>query len=166
MTIFVVSDTHFGHANFLNFENEDGTKIRPFSSVEEMDQLMLDNWNRVVTDSDIVYHLGDVYFGKSHGILNALKGKKRLLLGNHDQGKDENLHKVFQKIELWRLFKEWNCLLTHVPMHESGLMKVDYNVHGHIHQNDSPTPVHINACVEKMNYTPIPLEELMKGKFS
>lgn len=127
---------------------------------------MLDNWNRVVTDSDIVYHLGDVYFGKGHGILNALKGKKRLLLGNHDDGKDEHLHKVFQKIELWRLFKEWNCLLTHVPIHESGIRKVEYNVHGHIHQQKSPTGKHINVSVEVMNYTPIPLEVLMKGKFS
>lgn len=166
MTIFVISDTHFGHSNFLNFENTDGTKIRPFASVEEMDQLMLDNWNRVVTDSDIVYHLGDVYFNGRHGILNALKGKKRLLLGNHDNGKDQNLHSIFQKIELWRLFKEWNCLLTHVPIHESGLLKVEYNVHGHIHQNESPTQKHINVSVEKINYTPIPLEVLMKGKFS
>lgn len=166
MTIFVISDTHFNHSNFLNFTNEDGTKIRPFSSVEEMDQLMLDNWNKVVTDSDIVYHLGDVYFGGGHGILHSLKGKKRLLLGNHDNGKDQNLHKVFQKIELWRMFKEYNCLLTHVPIHESSLYKVDYNVHGHIHQQDSPTPNHINVSVEKMNYTPVPLEELMKGKFA
>lgn len=166
MTIFVVSDTHFGHANFLNFTDENGNPIRPFKSVEEVDQLMLDNWNRVVTDSDIVYHLGDVYFAGKHGILNALKGKKRLLLGNHDNGKDENLHKVFQKIELWRVFKEWNCLLTHIPIHESGLYKVDYNVHGHIHQQKSPTPRHINVSVEQINYTPVPLESLMKGKFS
>lgn len=165
MTIFVVSDTHFGHKNFLNFTNEDGTKIRPFSSVEEVDQLMIDNWNRVVTDSDIVYHLGDVYFGGRHGILHALKGKKRLILGNHDNGKDQNLHQVFQKIDVWRMFKEYNCVLTHIPIHESGLYKVDYNVHGHIHQQNSPTSRHINVCVEKINYTPVPLEELMKGKF-
>jgi len=158
--IFIVSDTHFGHANFLKFLTEDGQQIRKFSSVEEMDELMVENWNKQVRDEDIVYHLGDVYFGNGHQHLPRLRGRKRLIAGNHDNLKSEYLQKHFQKIMLWRMFPEYNCVLTHVPLHQSNLYKVDYNVHGHIHQQKSPSEQYINACVEWHNYTPKPIEEI------
>lgn len=162
--IFVISDTHFGHANMLKFTDNAGVLIRPlFESVEHMDETMIENWNSVVKDDDIVYHLGDVYIGGNRGntVLPRLRGRKRLILGNHDNGKDQNLLKNFQKIMMWRMFPEFNCVLTHVPIHESGLNKVTYNLHGHIHQNTSPTPVHINCCVEVQDYTPKAIEDLV-----
>lgn len=141
-----------------------GALVRPgFTSVEEMDEHMVDCWNSVVKDDDIVYHLGDVYMNGNRGttILPRLKGRKRLVLGNHDNGKDQNLQKHFQKIMMWRMFPEFNCLLTHVPVHESTMFKVEYNLHGHIHQNASPTARHINCCVEVQDYTPKHIEELV-----
>lgn len=162
--IFVISDHHFGHANFLNFKNSAGEQIRKFSNVTEMDEHMIERHNSVVKDGDIVYFLGDVFFGKGYTNVFALKGKKRLILGNHDNPLDENLMKHFEKVMIWRMFKEFNCVFTHIPIHESGLFKVKYNIHGHIHEQNSPTEQHINVCVEKMNYTPIHIEELMKGK--
>ena len=77
--IWVISDTHFGHANILSYSD------RPFSNVTEMDEYMVTAWNETVKDGDIVYHLGDVYFS-SVGAQNLpkLKGRKRLVLGNHD----------------------------------------------------------------------------------
>lgn len=161
--IFIVSDTHFGHSNILNFtDSETGNKIRPeFSCVEEMNEVMVDRWNSVVHDEDIVYHLGDVYFGDGHKVLNRLKGRKRLILGNHDNGKASYLQCNFQKVLMWRMFPEFNCVLTHVPIHESSLYKVDYNLHGHIHQQKSPSPRHINCCVEVQDYTPKHIEELI-----
>jgi calcineurin-like phosphoesterase family protein len=79
--IFVVSDTHFGHANILKFtDSTTGQRIRPqFSSVEEMDEHMVQCWNSVVNDGDIVYHLGDVYYDNGHRVLPQLKGRKRLI---------------------------------------------------------------------------------------
>lgn len=161
--IFIVSDTHFGHSNILNFtDSETGNKIRPeFSCVEEMNEVMVDRWNSVVHDEDIVYHLGDVYFGDGHKVLNRLKGRKRLILGNHDNGKASYLQCNFQKVLMWRMFPEFNCVLTHVPIHESSLYKVDYNLHGHIHQQKSPSPRHINCCVEVQDYAPKHIEELI-----
>lgn len=159
--IFIISDTHFGHSNFLNFVDENGDKIRKFSSVEEMDELMVENWNKQVRDGDLVYHLGDVHFGEGHKHLPRLRGSKRLILGNHDNGKDQNLQKHFQKIMLWRMFPEFNCVMSHVPLHESNLYKVDYNIHGHIHQQKSPSKRYINACVEWHDYTPKSLEEML-----
>lgn len=152
--IFVISDTHFGHAAIINYCK------RPFTSVEEMNEFMVKQWNETVKDEDIVYHLGDVYFGPATGkdILPRLRGRKRLLLGNHDDGKDILLHKTFQKIGLWRMFREMGVLLTHVPIHETSLQDL-VNVHGHIH-NNQPTPSsrHFNVSVEMINYTPVSIE--------
>ena len=159
--IFIVSDTHFGHTNFLRFVDDNGERIRPFDTVKELDELMVQNWNNTVTNEDIVYHLGDVYFGEGHRVLHRLQGRKRLILGNHDNSKDQHLMKYFQKITMWRQFREFNCLLTHVPVHESTLFKVNYNLHGHIHANPSPKGPYVNCSVEVQNYTPKLIEELV-----
>jgi calcineurin-like phosphoesterase family protein len=161
MTIFVISDTHFGHENILKFTNEDGSRVRDFTSVEEMNETLVENWNNAVSETDTVYHLGDVYFGRGHEVLSRLKGKKRLILGNHDNPKHEPITKYFQKIMAWRMFPDLNCLLTHVPVHSSSLYKTKYNLHGHVHRNSLPDPQYVNCSVEVINFTPTPLEDLI-----
>jgi len=153
--IWIISDTHFGHENIIKYCN------RPFSSVDEMNHIMVENWNKVVKDEDIVYHLGDVYF-KNNSMLSALKGRKRLILGNHDSGLDQSLRNNFQKILVWRQFPEFGLLLTHVPVHPFSLSeKWPVNVHGHIHNNEkSYGNQYKNVSVEVINYTPINIEEL------
>ena len=64
--VWLVSDTHFGHANACVFRNSDGTKMRPWDDVNEMDEVMVDNWNRVVKPGDRVYHLGDVAINRRY----------------------------------------------------------------------------------------------------
>ena len=163
--IWVISDTHFGHSNIIKYCS------RPFSSAKEMDDHMIESWNSVVKDGDIVYHLGDVYFGeegRSVLVGNKLKGRKRLILGNHDNGKDQALQSTFQKIVVWRMFPEFGLLLSHVPLHSSSLERYDegalsgklLNVHGHIHNKPSPSYDHQNVSVEMINYTPVNIEEL------
>jgi len=157
--IWVVSDTHFGHNNIIQYCN------RPFANAEIMDECLIDNWNSVVKDDDIVYHLGDVYFANGREALSKLNGRKRLVLGNHDNGKDQILQRHFQKIMVWRMFPEFGLLLTHVPVSyttlgEGGEDRILTNVHGHIHQNKSPMGRYRNVCVEQTNYTPINIEEL------
>lgn len=167
--IWVISDTHFSHSNILKFTDNEGNKIRPFSSVSEMDWEMVERWNSVVKPGDKVYHLGDVYMSASKGymenILSKLNGQKRLILGNHDNGKDQILQKYFKKIDVWRKFPEFGLLLTHVPVHESTLKEARFgvhtlNIHGHIHQNKSPDGPYQCVCVEQTNYTPVHIEEL------
>jgi calcineurin-like phosphoesterase family protein len=75
----------------------------------------------------------------------------------------------FKKTSLWRVFKEFNILLTHVPVHESTVMegrggsdKPMLNVHGHIHQNLSPSKFHHCVCVEHTDYRPVNIEDLAK----
>lgn len=160
--IYIISDTHFGHENILRFRDSNTNElIRNFSDVHDMNEYIIDRWNKTVNDDDIVYHLGDVYFGKGWEVLDRLKGRKRLILGNHDNGKDQKLQKHFQKILMWRMFPEYNCLLTHVPVHESSLYKVQYNLHGHIHQQASPTDRHINCSVEVQDYMPKLITDLV-----
>ena len=169
--IFIISDTHFGHANILKFtDSNTGLSIRPgFASVEEMDELMIERWNAVVQDQDIVYHLGDVYMGQGHRVLPRLRGRKRLVLGNHDNAKSCYLQNHFQKIMMWRMFPEFGLMLSHVPLHASSLRlgppndpdaPVLFNVMGHIHQNPAPRGPYRCVCVEQTDYIPVNIETL------
>lgn len=163
--IWFVSDTHFNHENIaVNFTLEDGSKARPFSSVEEMNELMIQRWNECVKDQDHVWHLGDVAFGsyqETTKILSRLKGKKRLLLGNHDKIKGDSLTRHFQKVTLWRMFKEHDFICTHVPLRRDQFRKVNFNLHGHTHHHVLPEPYYINLCVEHTNYAPVHLDEIL-----
>lgn len=162
--IWVISDTHFYHQNIIEYCS------RPFKTAAEMNDYMVTMWNETVKDGDKVYHLGDVYMGNNNGeaegLLKSLKGQKRLILGNHDNGKDQILQRVFKKIDVWRMFPEFGLLLTHVPVHESTLGEGRFmgasllNVHGHIHQNQSPSDLHQCVCVEWTDFKPVNIEEL------
>jgi len=67
---------------------------------------------------------------------------------------------------MWREFKEFDCILTHVPIHESSLYKRKYNLHGHTHKGNHRGLIqdkrYINCCVEVQNYTPVAIEDLVK----
>lgn len=172
--IFVISDTHFNHANILNFTNHAGEKTRPeFSSVEEMNEHMIDRWNSVVRDNDVIYHLGDVHFGatanekSNRSILSRLKGRKYLCLGNHDNPADPVLHEHFKKVTFWNYLKDFKVSLSHIPLHESTMSESKdgprtLGIHGHIHRNPPPSPKHINVSVEWIDYTPIEITELLR----
>ena len=78
---FYISDTHFGHQNIIRYDN------RPFSTADEMDEVLIDRWNDVVSDEDTVYVLGDFSWHreeKTLEILDSLSGRKVLIKGNHD----------------------------------------------------------------------------------
>lgn len=161
--IWVTSDTHFNHGNILKFKNSDGNLVRNFDSVHQMNEVMVDNWNSVVKPGDKVYHLGDVFFGSQYhfkSLWPRLKGSKRLIVGNHDDVKFLSSGGFFQKVMLWRLFKEFGLILTHVPIHLDSFSAASKNVHGHIHSNPSPPGPYQCVCVEQTNYTPVNIEEL------
>ena len=87
--IWVISDTHFDHANILTFTDKVGKQTRNFDDVNHMNEHMIDRWNSVVKPGDKVYHLGDVLFGtRKEEWMNKnfprLNGQKRLVVGNHD----------------------------------------------------------------------------------
>lgn len=159
-----IGDTHFWHANtWLKFKNEDGTPMRPFSSTEEMNETMIDRWNEVVKDNDYVYHLGDVTFRYDEAfneLMSRLKGKKRLIVGNHDKIWNPSLMKWFEKADLWKGFKEFNFTASHIPQRLESLRDGAFNIHGHTHQNKMSDPHYINVCVETRNYYPVHLDTI------
>lgn len=166
--IWVTSDTHFCHENIIQYCG------RPFANAELMNEVLINNWNSVVKPGDKVYHLGDVAMGVNHRkelprIMSRLNGSKRLIVGNHDDIPWLSSGGWFQKVLMWRVFPEFNLLLTHVPIHESSIherivVNGGVNVHGHIHQNPSPDGPYKCVCVEQTNYTPVHIEEILADK--
>lgn len=154
MTIWVVSDTHFGHANIITLAP------RPFASAAEMDETMVERWNAVVKPSDHVYHLGDVAFKKSSlAQVTRLHGHKRLVGGNHDIFELKAYLAVgFEKVVGCRVLD--GLLLTHIPVHPGSLMRFKANVHGHVHAAPALAGKYLNVCVEATDYTPVTLESL------
>jgi len=86
------SDTHFNHANIIKYCN------RPFVNIDEMDAVLIDNWNERVKPNDIVWHLGDFIFSRNWKeiakLANRLNGKISLLKGNHDKYLYKNRHSL------------------------------------------------------------------------
>jgi calcineurin-like phosphoesterase family protein len=157
---FVISDHHFGHAGIIDFES------RPFSHVEEMTETMIEKWNSVVAQEDIVYHLGDFSFlnqEKTGSILNRLNGYKILIMGNHDRGRTRLwwLEAGFQEVSEHALVYNGFFFLSHEPMYMNKHMPY-VNIHGHIHGQKYEGNQYINVCVEHLNYTPILMDTLIK----
>lgn len=124
-----ISDTHFGHSNILQFESE----ARPFKCLEEMHEVMIERWNSVVRDNDTVYHLGDFCFGRKNLVIaERLRGKKKLVLGNHDTYPSSDYLKYFDKLYGVIFWKR--CVLSHMPIHiGEHNARWNLNVHGHLH---------------------------------
>jgi calcineurin-like phosphoesterase family protein len=159
--IFFISDTHFGHANILNFLKPDGTHLRNFESSEMMDEFMIEKWNSVVKPYDRVYHLGDVAMKKSSiATLARCNGHKRLIRGNHDIFDIEEYLPYFDNIYGSRVLDK--IIFTHIPIHPESLGRFTANAHGHIHASPTYGPRYYNLSVEAVNYTPISLEDLKK----
>lgn len=164
--VFLVSDTHFHHRNILTFDGVKGGKMRPFATVEEMDEAMIENWNKVVRPHDKLYHLGDVTMGKLD-VLARLNGSKVLIMGNHDQRTTEEYLVYFRKVQSVRKLGDY--VLSHIPLHPASINRwAKGNVHGHLHDGRVLLPDgtidqrYICACVEHTNYTPVALEEIEK----
>jgi calcineurin-like phosphoesterase family protein len=163
-----VSDTHLFHENILTFKDKDGKLIRPFSSVEEMNETIAQNWNRLIKPQDKVYHLGDVTFGlhkyrrEFNSMMHMLNGHKRLTPGNHDKYKDPDLFTHFEKVEYWAGFKELNFTATHFPLRLDSLRDGKFCVHGHTHQNCLDDKHYINVCLEVRNFTPVHVDTILE----
>jgi len=166
MRVFLIGDTHFGHANILRFE----PTARPFKDLREMHDTLIHNWNGVVGPEDVVYHLGDVIFGSQYTwLLSLLNGHKRLIMGNHDRMHVDIYKKYFEKVmgvgEIQR--KDGvRAVLTHIPVHPNNLeFRYTHNIHGHMHSHKLDDPRYINVSCEQTNMTPVLLSDLIKEPY-
>jgi len=163
---FLVSDTHFGHAGVCRFLREDGTKLRPFDTPEDMDEFMIKAWNDRVKPNDKVYHLGDVVINrKSLKTLARLNGDKVLIKGNHDIFALEDYTTYFRDIRGYHVMN--GMILSHIPVHADSLARFGTNIHGHLHANRVMKdgvidPRYHCVCVEHTDYAPILFEDVIK----
>lgn len=176
--IYFISDTHFNHKNIIKYCN------RPFKNIEEMNKVLIENWNNTVTDFDTIFHLGDVALtneSEMKEIIPKLKGKKILIKGNHDKKSKEFFRSVGFEIipdNPLKLDTE-KLILSHEPLADKEIPEGYINIHGHIHNNPlhkiNPTTnemeypeelysekLHINVSVDVIDFKPISLEELLK----
>jgi len=160
--IFFISDTHFGHQGSCNFLRTDGvTKMRPFDTSEEMDEILVENWNKVVKPFDKVYHLGDVSMKrKDIATVGRCNGKKVLVRGNHDIFNLTDYTPYFYDIRGVHVMPARDMILSHIPLHGESIDRFRINIHGHTHEKSVGSLQHCCVCVEQINYTPISLEEL------
>lgn len=163
--IFLASDLHLSHSNIITFLDDEGNRIRPFNSIAEHDEILTQNWNRVVRPSDKVYVLGDVAFKNAHlEPLARMNGTKVLIKGNHDELKPSQYLNYFKDIRACSILDKF--ILTHIPIHPDSLSRWKANIHGHLHQNvvklpdGSPDPRYINVSMEQISFTPIPFESI------
>jgi calcineurin-like phosphoesterase family protein len=167
-TVFLVSDTHFGHAGVCKFLRDDGTKLRPWDSPEEMDEAMVEAWNKTVRPKDKVYHLGDVVINrKALSIMQRLNGDKVLIRGNHDIFSDDEYRTYFRSIRAYHVLN--GMIMSHIPIHSDSIGRFGVNIHGHTHSNRVMTemwgdhvidPRYHCVCVEQTDFRPISLEEV------
>ena len=175
MTLFT-SDLHLGHNNIVNLCK------RPFADVEEMDEVLIENWNRKVKKNDVVYLAGDVVWDKKKVAyyMEQLSGKKILVAGNHDSTwiKREECQKYFEDIVPY-LEVHLNghpITMCHYPMlewrssREESKRKLGYLIHGHIHNRiaDEYRQLFLqfnalNAGVDINGYAPVTFDEMLKN---
>ena len=169
--VFLVSDTHFGHAGVCRFLRNDGvTKLRPWDNPEDMDEEMVKRWNERVRPNDKVYHLGDVVINRrALATMARLNGDKVLIRGNHDIFRDDEYRKYFRELRAYHVMN--GMILSHIPIHSDSLGRFGTNIHGHLHSNRVMTEVwgeykidvrYHCVCVEQTDFAPILFEDVIK----
>ena len=169
MKTFITSDTHFSHYNIIKF-NE-----RPFTSILEMNNTMIENWNNVVSKEDNVYHLGDVGFGNPkiiNEILYKLNGNIHLIVGNHEKTTLSNKNSCDRFIWIKDYFqmkyrgldeKEYFFVMSHYPFltwNRSHYGSI--SLHGHCHSKDNTKDVRrFDVGVDANNFTPVDIEYII-----
>ena len=168
--VYFTSDTHFYHSNIIGFCK------RPFKNVEDMNETLIENWNRIVSQDDIVFHLGDFCLEGSHEwtkILNRLNGKIYLILGNHDL---KNIRQGYtSRFELTSMqmhieVDKQKIYLNHCPLLcYGGAYGNTWQLFGHVHTSKYNTgkdasrldmlfPTQYDVGVDNNDFTPVSFE--------
>jgi calcineurin-like phosphoesterase family protein len=169
--IYFTSDQHFYHERIIEMKN------RPFKNVEEMNAMIIKNWNDRIMAKDEVYILGDVTMkGEEFAleVLSQLKGRKYLILGNHDKFALKKTFPdwVFEWIKDYYELKYNNDVFTlfHYPILEwNGYHKGYYQLHGHQHNGPEYNLNNIrngirryDVGVDANGFKPVSLEEIVE----
>ena len=172
--LYFTSDTHFNHTNIISYCQ------RPFKNVDEMNERIIANWNEVVSEDDIIFHLGDFCLGGAAEwtrLLDRLNGKIYLIMGNHDrknirQGFMDRFEHVAMQIHI-EVGKQ-RIYLNHYPFlcFEGGYKDV-WQLFGHVHTRKTNTgidagrlqylyPTQYDVGVDNNNFAPVSFEQVKR----
>ena len=180
-TKFYISDWHYGHKNCIGFDN------RPFFTLEEMNQSLVERWNSRVGKGDLVYVLGDMFWcppKEADPVMKKLNGQKILVKGNHDFCNNAGFLKNFVKVADYLEIddEDRKVVLSHYPIpcfknHFYGW----YHLYGHVHTSfeynmienfkyqmenlyERPCQMfNVGAMMPYMDYTPRTLTEILEA---
>ncbi|MCL2415237.1 MAG: metallophosphoesterase family protein [Defluviitaleaceae bacterium] len=171
MAVYFIADTHFGHLDIIKHCN------RPFNNADEMNRILRKNWNERVKDNDDVYIVGDFCFrtdgvGEAIAIAKSLRGRKYLIIGNHDEKmlKDARYRECFVEIcDIGKITLDGErIVMCHYPIAEwDGFFRGSWHIYGHIHnarnQAFATMRAHeraLNAGADITNFAPVTFSEL------
>ena len=169
--IYITSDHHLMHKNIIQY------CLRPFSSVEEMDQVLIENWNKTISPNDEVLLLGDLTMANPEPLFGHLNGKKiTLVVGNHDRKGPWKRHGYEVVNFMEYTIGRFKVLLCHYPIFkiptqwDSYIQRklrplidnFDAIICGHVHQLWKTKEKCINVGVDVREFKPISIEEIEK----
>lgn len=164
--VWISSDLHFNHDRPFIW------KERGFTSVDEMNEGIINNFNSVVKEKDVLFLLGDCMLGdnkKGIELLKRLNGRKYLVIGNHDSKSrvqeytENNIFCMIDNIGISCVYGDRVFILTHFPMAIDGYYR-HYNIHGHIHTKDNFfTKRNYNVCLEAHDCFPVNIKDIVKA---
>lgn len=160
--VWFIADSHFFHKKVIEYCN------RPFSNVEEMNNIIISNWNKVVKRDDRVFMLGDFALCGKDKIIEIgqkLNGRKVLIMGNHEGASLSTYYNAgFEMVSKFPIIFQDFFILSHEPIEFLPLNTPFVNIFGHVH-NDMrfPTITPRGACVsvERWNYMPVEFNQLI-----
>ena len=167
---YYTADLHLGHVNILKYCQ------RPWATIEEHDQALIDNWNKKVGKNDLVYVVGDFTMITNNEKIIAyakqLHGQLYLIKGNHD--KNNYPPDIFKEIVWYKEIHDEHrkIILFHYPIEFwQGAYAKDIrgeqqklpsvHLHGHSHTLATVRPNRFDVGIDAQNYEPVTLEELL-----
>lgn len=168
---FFTSDTHWGHSNIIKYSK------RPYKDVEEMNEMMLQEWNKIVKPQDVIYHMGDVSFmpfPKLKNYLYRMNGTIHVTLGNHDKDITRNQSELLRqgKIASITHYRELNMGGEFIVLFHYGQRvwnkshRGSIHLYGHSHGSLPPHGKSVDVGVDckeiTHEYRPIHLDEVIR----
>ncbi len=186
MAVLFTSDLHLGHENIIATcgRNVESCGM-DFDLVKDMNTFLINKWNQKVKEDDEVYILGDLSFRSGESVktyLKQLKGRKHLIIGNHDYNwikNVRNMDEYFETVSNLEIIKLDNKLITlcHYPLLEwNGSRRANnqekslsWLIHGHIHNSRDGVyeyirdnlPCALNCGVDINGFEPVTFDELL-----
>ncbi len=157
--IFFVSDMHFGHLNILKY------CTRPWPTIPEMNEGLVENWNATVGLHDTVYHLGDWAF-HDYECIGRLNGNLISIPGNHDREREKKLRPFLpngftEEVHYLKIDSVYRFVLCHYPF-ESWWREYRFHLHGHAHGQARDAPFRLDVGIDAAGlFRPLALEEVV-----